>query len=486
MNLAELADRGRLLTRPDRGDVDVGGVTADPGAVRAGDVFVVVGRTFGAARGDVAEAVRRGAVAVVADEGAAFPCPVPVLRAQDPRRALAFMAAGFAGRAVELRLCGVTGTNGKSSLLRLYAAAMDGAGTPTAVLETTHRAVGRGAVGARGSAALAEESARELALVADDGFRACGVELSSVALALGRAEGLRFSAGVFVSFSPDHLDFHRSTREQLEAQLELFRLLPATAAGVVNADDPAHELFAEETRARVVSYGLGGRADVRGEIRSAGLDGVDLDVRTPLGRARLRSPLVGRANASNLVGALAAAIASGADLEAAADALSAVKRLPGRMARVDGGGPVPVFVDYARNEAALEQALVAARGFARGRVIVVFGAAGDRPRGRRARMGRVADRHADVAFVTSDHPRSESPSEIVAAVVAGFSRHERVEIEIDRRVAIRRALAEAKDGDVVLVAGKGDETSMHVGDHLLRFEDEAEVRAALAERGVAG
>ncbi len=480
MKLEELALRGKLLTRPLAGDVDVAGVTSDPVSVRPGDVFVLVGRTYATGRRAVAEAVQRGAVAVVADEDAGLSCSVPVLKAQDARRALAFMAAGFTGRAANLRLLGVTGTNGKSSVLRLFAAAMGASGVRTALLETEQSAVGRGFRGRRGAALLAERTADELAAVAEDGFAACGMEFSSAALALGRAEGLPLACGLFTTFARDRIDFHGSSRELIEAQLELFRLLPDSAAAVVNLDDPAHELFADVTRARLLSYGVGGRADVRGEIRRLDVDGLDLDVRTPLGRATLRSPLVGRAAASNLLGALTAALAMGAPLESAVEGLLSVAVVPGRMERVDARGPVEVFVDYARNEAAFEQALLTARGLARGRVIAVFGAAGDRSRGRRARMGRIADRLADVAVVTSENPRSEKPADIIAAVVAGFSRLDRVEVELDRGAAVRRAVDLARPGDVVIVAGKGPETSYEAGDRIIRFEDAAEARGALA------
>jgi UDP-N-acetylmuramoyl-L-alanyl-D-glutamate--2,6-diaminopimelate ligase len=481
VKLEELAARGRLLTRPESGDVDVAGVTSDPAAVRPGDVFVVVGRGYGAARRDVAEAVKRGAVAVVAEErDVAAPCAVPVLMAQDARRALAFMAAGFAGRAADLRLCGVTGTNGKSWTLALFAAAMEAAGVRTAVLENERQAVGRGPRGRRAAALGAERTADELAAAAGDGYAACGLEFSSASLALGRAEGVRFGCGVFTTFARDRIDFHGSSRELLEAQLELFRLLPTTAAAIVNADDPAHELFLDVTRGRALTYGVGGRADVRGEIRRLDVDGLDLEIRTPLGRASLRSPLVGRAAASNLLGALAAALSLGAPLESAVEGLASVAVVPGRMERVDARGPVEVFVDYARNEAAFEQALATARGLARGRVIAVFGASGDRSRGRRARLGRAADRLADVAVVTSENPRSENPADIIAAIVAGFSRLDRVEVELDRGAAVRRAIELARPGDVVLVAGKGPETSYEFGDRLVRFEDAAEARGALA------
>jgi len=486
VKLSELAACGRLLTVPDRGDLDVGGVTSDPAAVRPGDVFVVVGGAFAEARAACAEAVRRGAVAIVADAADAPSCEVPVLRAQDARRALAFMAAGFAGRVSALRLAGVTGTNGKSSTARLIQASFAGAGVRAAILETTNHAVGRGARGRRARALGAERTSEELAALADDGYGACAIEFSSISLAEGRAEGVPLGCAVFTSFGRDHLDYHGSTEEYLDAKLELFRLLAPTASAVINADDPASELFAEATRARVLTYGLDGRADVRGDVRRLDATGLDLDVRTPMGRYSLRSPLVGRASASNLLGALTAALSLGLEPEAALAGLRAVEAVPGRMERIDGGGPVAVFVDYAHNESSLEQALTTCRAFAKGRVIAVFGAGGDRPRGKRLRMGRAADLAADAAIVTSDNPRSENPADIIAAVVGGFSRLDRVEVELDRGAAIRRAVASAEPGDVVLIAGKGPETFQHVGDHYLKFEDAEAARDALRERGALG
>jgi UDP-N-acetylmuramoyl-L-alanyl-D-glutamate--2,6-diaminopimelate ligase len=288
-------------------------------------------------------------------------------------------------------------------------------------------------------------------------------------------DSVRFDSAVFLGLGRDHLDYHGTMAEYLDAKADLFRMLGQDAVAVLNADDPAHEVLASCTRAQVLTFGLQGGVDVRGEIVRLDARGAELFVRTPAGSGSVQTALLGRHNLTNILAAVGASLACGADLDPVLAALSEVETLPGRMERVACDLPFPVYVDYAHNAQALEHALTSLRPFVLGRLIVVFGCGGDRYRGKRPAMARVAERGADAVVVTHDNPRSENPAAILGEILAGFRYRDRIHVESDRREAIRAALEEARPGDAVLIAGKGPETSQEAGDVVIEHDDRAVV-----------
>jgi UDP-N-acetylmuramoyl-L-alanyl-D-glutamate--2,6-diaminopimelate ligase len=486
MRLSELV-RGLPALSGDLGrDPEVSGVRHDSRRVAAGDLFVAWrgARHDGAAF--AADAIARGAVAVISDrprpEGIA--AELPWLVAPEPRALLGPLAAPLHGHPDrELVLVGVTGTNGKSTTVELVAAMLDAAGRPAGRIGTLgYRFPGLDAPEAERTTPEASELFRLLATMRRLGARAAAMEVSSHALVQGRVAGVGFDVGLFTNLTRDHLDFHRDLEDYFAAKSRLFdQLKPGGRAVVATGDEWGRRLL--ERLPGALSFGPGGAvAAVAVELDTAGIRG---ELATPRGALRFRSPLLGRYNLDNLLAAAAAAEALGLPHEAIAAGIEATRPLAGRMEPVEVGQSFPVVIDYAHTDAALEAAIRALRELSGRRVVVVFGCGGDRDPGKRPLMGRVAGTLADLPIVTSDNPRTEDPLAIIAAVEQGLrasgNRHYRV--VPDRREAIRRALAVASQGGyAVLVAGKGHEREQIVGTTRLPFSDRDEVERAFAER----
>jgi UDP-N-acetylmuramoyl-L-alanyl-D-glutamate--2,6-diaminopimelate ligase len=340
---------------------------------------------------------------------------------------------------------------------------------------------------------------RELREMLDGGDRACAMEVSSHALVLGRTRGIGFAAAVFTNLTQDHLDYHPTMEDYYQAKRALFVPVEDGArpgVSVVNIGDPYGERLAQEldgVRTFAVEAGEGGdggsgrstEADYYASAVRCGADGCRFTLHTPEGGKReMGLPMVGRFNVANAVGALAAVHAlTGCDLDTLVAVLEGGVRVPGRFESVDEGQEMAVIVDYAHTPDSLENVLRAAREIARGRVVCVFGAGGDRDRGKRPLMGEIAGRLADMTIVTSDNPRSEDPEAIVAEIVAGVERREAVEVEVDRRKAIAKAIAVGRGDDVVVIAGKGHEQGQEIsGGEKVAFDDVTVAREALNDR----
>lgn len=322
----------------------------------------------------------------------------------------------------------------------------------------------------------------------DGGDVAAAIEVSSHALELHRADATRFAVKVFTNLTQDHLDFHPTMEEYYLAKRKLF--VPARPAGVavVNVDDAYGRRLAGDVReadGEVVTIAIdAGDADYRATALTTGLTGSTFTAQTPEGTIDLRTPLPGRFNVQNVLGAIAAVRALGVPLEQIAHALPQVGRVPGRFEPVEEGQPFAVLVDYAHTPDSLDNVLQAARGLTDARVISVFGCGGDRDRTKRPLMGEIAARLSDVTFATSDNPRSEDPAAILRDVVEGTGSDEHVHVEVDRRRAIFDAIAAAREGDVVVIAGKGHEQGQEFeGGRKLPFDDVTVAREALRARG---
>ncbi len=399
------------------------------------------------------EAVERGAVALVVER--ALDLPVPQVVVRDARAAMAPVADVFFGEPTrELEVVGVTGTSGKTTTSHLLFAILAAAGRRPGLLGTVEARVGgerRGVVRTTPEAIDLQRVFREML---DAGDRSCAMEASSHASVLHRLDCVRFSVLVFTNLSQDHLDFHGDMESYFEAKRRLFLVEPRPIA-VVNVGDEYGRRLAQELPDAITFSAADASA----------LDGIDLKLR-------------GRFNVENALAALSAARALGIDDEAIRRGLESVRGVPGRFESVDAGQPFHVIVDYAHKPDALEKVLRAARDLAGDRqVICVVGAGGDRDRGKRPVMGRVASELADVAIVTSDNPRSEEPEAIAAEIVAGAGSE--VEVELDRAAAIARAVELARPGDVVLIAGKGAEQGQEFADRTVPFDDRETAKDAL-------
>jgi len=462
--------------------VRVTGVYDDSRRVQPGGLFVAVPGAREDGRRFIADALARGAVAVVGTDlpetGSAVRVEVP-----DVRAALAELAVrwhGLAGEGLRLVLLGVTGTNGKSTTTFMTRAILEAAGVRCALLGTMHYDLCGRAVAASNTTPGALELAACLAEAQARGAQAAVMEVSSHALDQMRTDGLRFTAAAFTNLSGDHLDYHGTMERYCAAKARLFTRLSAEAVAVVNRDDPYHQEMLRDCPARVLTVAIEHAADVRATIIGSSSAGTTYRLAGESREVTVESALVGRHNVYNALGAAGLARAAGASWDAVVAGLTALRAVPGRLQRVPCACPADVFVDYAHSDDALRNVLGALRPLTRGRLRVVFGCGGDRDRTKRPRMARVAAELADELFVTSDNPRSEDPEAIIAEILTGLTAADRTRtrVDVDRARAIRAALADARRGDVVLIAGKGHETYQIIGSERIHFDD-AEVAMAV-------
>jgi UDP-N-acetylmuramoyl-L-alanyl-D-glutamate--2,6-diaminopimelate ligase len=471
------------------GAAAVGRVRYDSRRVEPGDVFVAIAGRHADGTKFAADAIARGAVAVVSELPAPAAAAAAWATVTDARLALARLADAVAGHpSGELRVVGVTGTNGKTTTAHLIASIFEAAGVRCGLLGTVGYRIGGEVREATHTTPEAPEVQGLLRAMVDRGCGACAMEVSSHALALRRVDGITFAAGVFTNLTRDHLDFHADMESYFQAKRRLFEMLPGGAPALVNVDDPRGPALAGGT-SRAVTYAIHRPADIMPGPLSFSLGGLEFDVRTPRGALHIRSALVGRPNVFNILAAVATGTAVGLGFDAIERGVAALEGVPGRFQVVSGPGDgVTVVVDYAHTDDALRNLLETARPLALGRIITVFGCGGDRDRTKRPLMGAVAARLSDVLLITSDNPRTEDPNRIIDEIrrgAMGDARREngRTLLAIaDRRAAIHRAVELAKRGDLVLIAGKGHEKYQVIGDQVLPFDDVAVAREALERR----
>ena len=423
------------------------------------------------------EAVERGAAAVVAERE--LDVSVPQLVVPDTRAAMAVAADTFFAEPTKaLELVGATGTNGKTTTVFLLHSILDAAGRRPGLVGTVDWIVGGEHRPAPFTTPEAIDLQRLFREMLDAGDRSAAVEASSHGAALRRLDRVRFDALIFTNLSQDHLDLHGTMEEYFQAKRRLFTGAQPPPAAVNVGNDWGERLagdLVDAHRAPLVTFGLRNGADVRPE-------GLELTARGSRFRAagiEIETPLRGMFNVENVLGAVAAGLLLDLDEDAIAAGIARTGEVPGRFEAIEEGQPFAVLVDYAHTPDSLQTALRAARGLGEGRVIVVFGAGGDRDRGKRPLMGKVAVENADLVIVTSDNPRSEKPIAIIEDVLQGSGTD--VEIDPDRRSAIGRAIALAEAGDVVLIAGKGHEQGQEMAGSVHPFDDRTVAREALAE-----
>ena len=491
--LHALADSLPPGERPDAGagapaDVACSGVTHDSRRVVPGAIFVAVRGLKTDGTGFIPQALAAGAAAIVAEEAPAQPSPVPWVVVRDARLAMALLAAEFFGHpSREMRVIGVTGTNGKTTTCYLVNAIFEAAGIPCGLMGTVTYRVGDRSFDATRTTPEATEVQELLRQMASAGSGACVMEVSSHALALKRVDGTRFAAGIFTNLTRDHLDFHEDMEAYLSAKRRLFEMLPADAPALINADDPRAAALIEASKTPV-TYAVNRAADVSPGPLTFTLEGLHFDIRVPQGTVRVRSTLVGKPNVYNILGAVGVAASLGLPLDAIEEGLHRLPGVPGRFELVSKpGDEVTVVIDYAHTDDALRNLLETARPMASRRLITVFGAGGDRDRTKRPLMGMVAARLSDIVVITSDNPRGEDPARIIEEVRLGADpetrqSHAEVLTVVDRREAIVQAVRRAEPGDVVLVAGKGHEKYQEVGGRTHPFDDVAVAREALQSR----
>jgi UDP-N-acetylmuramoyl-L-alanyl-D-glutamate--2,6-diaminopimelate ligase len=433
-------------------DPPVTGITHDSRSVRPGDVYAALPGAHVHGAEFVTEALDRGAVAVLSDRAIDA---APTIVVDDVRAVLGAVSARVYGDpSRRLALYGVTGTNGKTTTAYLLESGLRAAGRTTGLIGTIESHVAGHVVPSVRTTPEATDLQALLAVMVERDVDACAMEVSSHALALGRVVGTRYTAALFTNLSQDHLDFHSDLEQYFAAKASLFRP-ELTDLAVIDVTDPWGARLADEVR------------------------GVPV-VRVDAGDTA-RTQLLGDFNARNAALAVAALVATGIDRKTAADGVAALSGVPGRMERIDQGQPYLAVVDYAHTPEAVARLLDALRPLTSGRLIIVLGCGGDRDAGKRPLMGAAAARGADAAIFTDDNPRSEPSAQILAAMLAGVpaAQRHRVEVEPDRRAAIARAVAAARSGDTVVVAGKGHETGQESGGEVTPFDDRDVLRHSI-------
>lgn len=492
VGLGQLA--GKLDVATSQPDVWVSGITLDSRAVHRGDLFAAVAGANVHRAVFAPAAARAGAVAILTDpagEDDAMASGLPVLVVADPRRELGAIAATVYGHPADrLLTLGVTGTNGKTTSAYILDAGLRGAGHTTGLIGTIETRIGDRALPSERTTPEAPDLQALLAVMVEQDVTAVAMEVSSHALDLGRVNGLVFDVALFTNLGSDHLDFHRDVDAYFEAKATLFTPSHSRAA-VVNADDSYGLRLAAQATVPVTTFSAHGHesADWRAERVSVTADGSAFTAVGPDGSsvaAAVRMP--GRFNIDNALGALVTLVTAGVAPQVAADGIAARAGVPGRMERVNAGQDFLALVDYAHTPEALQTLLGALRPITSGRLLLVVGCGGDRDRSKRAAMGSIAARDADIVVVTDDNPRSEDPAAIRRAVLSGATevpaevRAEILELG-DRAAAIVAAASLAQPGDVLVVAGKGHEPTQQVGANLLALDDRTVLRAALGGHG---
>jgi len=464
---------------PAIGRTEITNLAYDNRAVTAGTLFFCVPGFTRDGHDFAEEAIAKGAVALVVQR----PLGTEVAEIQVPsvRAAMGPAAANFYGDpTATLQTVGVTGTNGKTTTAFLTRALLEADGRRTGLLGTVKSIIGGVEHEVVRTTPEAIDLQRTFKQMLDRNDEAEVMEVSSHALELHRAEAIHFDAAIFTNLTQDHLDFHPTMEDYFNAKRRLFAD-GRTKHRIVNVDDPYGARLAEELGQTTITFALEKpEASYRATDIATHLGGSRFTVHTPEGGLSVSSPLRGRFNVSNVLGALAAAHVLGVPLQIAAQAIESAPQVPGRFETVDEGQPFAVIVDYAHTPDSLENVLGAARSLTANRLHVVFGAGGDRDRAKRPMMGEIATRLADRVFVTSDNPRSEDPEAIIDEILAGTGAAAHVEHDADRKRAIAEAIGAATAGDVVVIAGKGHEQGQEFkAGRKLPFDDVAAAREAL-------
>lgn len=470
---------------------EIKGIQMDSRLVKPGDLFIAIrGFTVDGHR-FVSQAVEKGAVAILTEDPANV--DVPVVQVPDTRRAMAVVSATFFRHPTrELKLIGVTGTNGKTTTTQLIQQLFNDAGHLTGLIGTIEMRIGNKTFKTNNTTPEVLDLQRNFRMMRDEGCEYSVIEVSSHALDLGRTRGCQFHIAVFTNLTQDHLDYHQTMEQYREAKGLLFSQLgnryldepQESAVAVLNADDPASSYFARITPGQVVTYGIEQPADVKAENIRITAKGTRFTLHTFRGSIDIDLQLIGKFNVYNSIAAATVALLEGLSLKQIKQSLENISGVNGRFEPVQMGQPYTVLVDYAHTPDSLENVLTTIGEFTEGKVICVVGCGGDRDRTKRPLMAQIAEKYSDLTVITSDNPRTEDPEAIIADMVDGLKHADpkRFVTITDRREAIRFAIEQAAENDVVLIAGKGHETYQEIAGVRYDFDDREVARLAISAR----
>jgi len=460
---------------------DIRDVVSDSRRVERGSLFVAVRGSQEDGHHFVEQAAGKGAAAVVFDQESFFsagPHQVPLVLVSDSHQALVQIAKNYFGDPCgRLKIAGITGTNGKTTVSYLVKSVLEKAGQPCGLIGTIGYQVRQDNRTLQNTTPGPVELQRIFREMVDAGDTYAAMEVSSHALHQGRVDGIVFCAGIFTNLTQDHLDYHEDLEAYFHAKEKLFTgSLDTDGWSLINADDAYGARLIRDGRGQLLRYGLSGGCDVTAQDYEVTAQGSRITIGCPCGLFEIRTKLIGKHNVYNILAAISLGVSQGISAEHIRRGIEAVAAVPGRLERLESPAGFHVFVDYAHTDDALKNVLESLRAIAHnGRIITVFGCGGDRDRTKRPKMGRVASDLSDYCVVTSDNPRHEDPEVIIRDILKGIAKDNYC-VETDRAAAIRKAMGLARPGDLVLVAGKGHETCQVVGDRLIPFDDKEVVR----------
>lgn len=484
MYLSDVLSGVGFRTKSDVSRIEVKGVRDDSRSVRTGDMFVAVkGYTLDGHK-FIDDAIGKGAKVIVSDEIKDAPETVVKILVDDARAALPIIAGNFyAHPSAKLKTVGVTGTNGKTTITYIIENIIKSAGRDAGIIGTISYRLKDRVLPAKNTTPGSLELQSMLADMVKMGLGFAVMEVSSHSLDQGRVDGIFFDVGIFTNITAEHLDYHKTMGKYFRAKARLFDKLKEDGVAVLNIDDKKVAALKRSIRKKVLTYGIGPKADVKAEEIKLSLDGSRFKAVTPKGELNIYTRLVGRHNVSNILAGIAASCALGIDKAALIKGAAFLSScVPGRLEEVNAGQPFRVLVDYAHTEDALYNILSLLREVAKRRIITVFGCGGNRDRKKRPLMGRVACEFSHRAIITSDNPRFEEPQAIIDEIEKGVKgRFSNYDIAPDRRQAIEKALMLAEDGDIVVIAGKGHENYQIIKDKVIPFDDREVAREILSK-----
>jgi len=487
MKLSELIEvlkkSGNIVGVKGIPDIHVAGLAFDSRKIKPGEIFVAISGFKEDGHRFVPAALKSGASGVCLEREISVPDNIALIRVKDSRLALAQISDFFYGHpSGNLRVFGVTGTNGKTTIVYMLESIGNSAGMRTGVISTISYRIAGKAVPADRTTPESLDLQKMFVEMKSRGCVWAAMEVSSHSLVLHRVSGVEFSAAIFTNLTRDHMDFHKNRNEYMKAKAKLFEMLGKDKTAVVNADDPASNKVMSLTKAKVLTYGFGKKADIKPEnVRFS--DGISFLACTPFGNTQVKIKLLGRYNVYNSLAALGAGLSQGLKPEIVSAGLSRLEPVPGRFQHIPNTKGIAVVVDYAHTPDALEKTLMTARELKPGKIISVFGCGGDRDRTKRPEMGKISSQLADYTVITTDNPRSENPEAIAEEIKAGVNSGHAFRIVLDREQAIRQAVEMAEKGDLVLLAGKGHEDYQIFSDRTIHFSDAEVAAEILSETG---
>ena len=459
----------------------VNGISCNSKVVKKGSLFVAVKGAKEDGSKFIDEAISKGAKIIVCSPGLGknIKADVSLVEVKDTRLAIARLSSEFYGNPSEqLKVVGVTGTNGKTTVTYILEAILQEVGFKTAVIGTVNYRFKDIFLPAKNTTPGPLELQSMMAEMAKEGIDYCAIEVSSHALEQERVLGINFHSAIFTNLTQDHLDYHKTIARYFSAKAKLFKRLSPHSFAVLNRDNKYFSSLKRLTKAKVITYGLDAKSQVRARNIKYGLSCMEFLLVSPVSGVKIKTHLIGKHNLYNLLAASSWAYQEGIDLKDIKAAIEKLSFVPGRLERIECKKGFHIFVDYAHTEDALRNILISLRNLAPKRIITLFGCGGERDKLKRPKMGRVVTDLSDFAVITSDNPRSEKPEDIISDIKRGI-RKDNYSVILDRKVAIKKVISMAVKGDIVVIAGKGHENYQVLGNNVAHFDDREEVRLCL-------